>query len=154
MIRRPPRATRPDTLFPYTTLFRSAVLRPRQPGRVAGLRRRHHVAVAILRQARLIILAILHQRKRVRLPRLTDHRGIIDRPVVRLRNTHLIGVPGLEKAEDIGAIPALQNRGEIVVAHLADLGIMIAAVALPDPGAISFAVLRDARIGLDRKSAW
>src|SRR3546814_16126851 len=108
MIRRPPRSTRTDTLVPYTTLFRSAlcaglldlqgrsaallnlkigqaiaVLRPRQPVRVAGLRRRHHVAVAILRQARLIILAILHQRKRVRLPRLTDHRGIIDRPAVR-----------------------------------------------------------------------
>src|SRR3546814_6229760 len=28
MIRRPPRSTRTDTLFPYTTLFRSAVRRP------------------------------------------------------------------------------------------------------------------------------
>src|SRR3546814_5754252 len=28
MIRRPPRSTRTDTLFPYTTLFRSAALRP------------------------------------------------------------------------------------------------------------------------------
>src|SRR3546814_9630690 len=28
MIRRPPRSTRTDTLFPYTTLFRSSVLRP------------------------------------------------------------------------------------------------------------------------------
>src|SRR3546814_6081988 len=28
MIRRPPRSTRTDTLFPYTTLFRSVVLRP------------------------------------------------------------------------------------------------------------------------------
>src|SRR3546814_14080560 len=27
MIRRPPRSTRTDTLFPYTTLFRSAVLK-------------------------------------------------------------------------------------------------------------------------------
>src|SRR3546814_1612216 len=27
MIRRPPRSTRTDTLFPYTTLFRSATLR-------------------------------------------------------------------------------------------------------------------------------
>src|SRR3546814_4379551 len=27
MIRRPPRSTRTDTLFPYTTLFRSVVLR-------------------------------------------------------------------------------------------------------------------------------
>src|SRR3546814_11836951 len=26
MIRRPPRSTRPDTLFPYTTLFRSRLL--------------------------------------------------------------------------------------------------------------------------------
>src|SRR3546814_13949725 len=28
MIRRPPRSTRTDTLFPYTTLFRSAAARP------------------------------------------------------------------------------------------------------------------------------
>src|SRR3546814_4509623 len=34
MIRRPPRSTRTDTLFPYTTLFRSEVGRP-QPGRAA-----------------------------------------------------------------------------------------------------------------------
>src|SRR3546814_6085622 len=33
MIRRPPRSTRTDTLFPYTTLFRSAV---RISGGVAG----------------------------------------------------------------------------------------------------------------------
>src|SRR3546814_5729459 len=31
MIRRPPRSTRTDTLFPYTTLFRSA-FRRRRPG--------------------------------------------------------------------------------------------------------------------------
>src|SRR3546814_7314959 len=30
MIRRPPRSTRTDTLFPYTTLFRSALLLPGQ----------------------------------------------------------------------------------------------------------------------------
>src|SRR3546814_17829371 len=29
MIRRPPRSTRTDTLFPYTTLFRSLAIRPR-----------------------------------------------------------------------------------------------------------------------------
>src|SRR3546814_11749658 len=38
MIRRPPRSTRTDTLFPYTTLFRSFHLVP------AELRRRRHVA--------------------------------------------------------------------------------------------------------------
>src|SRR3546814_18418140 len=31
MIRRPPRSTRTDTLFPYTTLFRSRDLDPVQP---------------------------------------------------------------------------------------------------------------------------
>src|SRR3546814_6359173 len=33
MIRRPPRSTRTDTLFPYTTLFRSLVHAVRQPAR-------------------------------------------------------------------------------------------------------------------------
>src|SRR3546814_3055484 len=32
MIRRPPRSTRTDTLFPYTTLFRSARRQDQQPG--------------------------------------------------------------------------------------------------------------------------
>src|SRR3546814_10617454 len=32
MIRRPPRSTRTDTLFPYTTLFRSAHQAPRERG--------------------------------------------------------------------------------------------------------------------------
>src|SRR3546814_4728438 len=36
MIRRPPRSTRTDTLFPYTTLFRSLRPRPVRPGDPAG----------------------------------------------------------------------------------------------------------------------
>src|SRR3546814_4717042 len=36
MIRRPPRSTRTDTLFPYTTLFRSVGVQRRE-GEVAGL---------------------------------------------------------------------------------------------------------------------
>src|SRR3546814_15565976 len=40
MIRRPPRSTRTDTLFPYTTLFRSQMLR------------RHHVIGAAIGLAR------------------------------------------------------------------------------------------------------
>src|SRR3546814_16869313 len=35
MIRRPPRSTRTDTLFPYTTLFRSAGKPVRHPARLA-----------------------------------------------------------------------------------------------------------------------
>src|SRR3546814_15397916 len=44
MIRRPPRSTRTDTLFPYTTLFRSAARRARQG--VVYRRRRQGVAEA------------------------------------------------------------------------------------------------------------
>src|SRR3546814_15845839 len=36
MIRRPPRSTRTDTLFPYTTLFRSKVLSEENVERIAG----------------------------------------------------------------------------------------------------------------------
>src|SRR3546814_8523681 len=40
MIRRPPRSTRTDTLFPYTTLFRSPLKRPRPSRAVTRHRRR------------------------------------------------------------------------------------------------------------------
>src|SRR3546814_15509585 len=37
MVRRPPRSTRPDTLFPYTTLFRSLLaIEPLVGGQAAG----------------------------------------------------------------------------------------------------------------------
>src|SRR3546814_5162977 len=46
MIRRPPRSTRTDTLFPYTTLFRSDPRRRLHPPhrRIGARRRRHHDA--------------------------------------------------------------------------------------------------------------
>src|SRR3546814_9889483 len=41
MIRRPPRSTRTDTLFPYTTLFRSCLRHPEAlPARLTKARRR------------------------------------------------------------------------------------------------------------------
>src|SRR3546814_18375114 len=56
MIRRPPRSTRTDTLFPYTTLFRShavAIVAAEPPVIVAGEPDRAHrarfVAVGVLR---------------------------------------------------------------------------------------------------------
>src|SRR3546814_12307556 len=53
MIRRPPRSTRTDTLFPYTTLFRSLQAGARCPGGgafrddSAGAQRRHSCADAV-----------------------------------------------------------------------------------------------------------
>src|SRR3546814_16968261 len=41
MIRRPPRSTRTDTLFPYTTLFRSLVYQESVPGEEALCREAH-----------------------------------------------------------------------------------------------------------------
>src|SRR3546814_5205587 len=49
MIRRPPRSTRTDTLFPYTTLFRSLRAAPRQAQDLAA-----DCAVASLQLARLV----------------------------------------------------------------------------------------------------
>src|SRR3546814_9923124 len=57
MLRRPPRSTRTDTLFPYTTLFRSrsyrrldrsllAADRPARPGRLRPEPRRRHRGTA------------------------------------------------------------------------------------------------------------
>src|SRR3546814_15229327 len=39
MIRRPPRSTRTDTLFPYTTLFRSPAATSAEPGREVAAQR-------------------------------------------------------------------------------------------------------------------
>src|SRR3546814_18434482 len=39
MIRRPPRSTRTDTLFPYTTLFRSATIAPHETRYLRPFRR-------------------------------------------------------------------------------------------------------------------
>src|SRR3546814_10325934 len=48
MIRRPPRSTRTDTLFPYTTLFRSLrrgiIDRPDEPRRLGETRPHRHIA--------------------------------------------------------------------------------------------------------------
>src|SRR3546814_7573243 len=46
MVRRPPRSTRTDTLFPYTTLFRSTGARAGIYGSI-GRRRRHGPRIAL-----------------------------------------------------------------------------------------------------------
>src|SRR3546814_4253199 len=48
MIRRPPRSTRTDTLFPYTTLFRSRRSRPVARGSHPGLGRRPRACIRTL----------------------------------------------------------------------------------------------------------
>src|SRR3546814_205181 len=70
MIRRPPRSTRTDTLFPYTTLFRS-VVRLRRLAAARDRERLGHLAQT-LTHARLADLIIgAHQLQRLAL----DHRN-------------------------------------------------------------------------------
>src|SRR3546814_11072536 len=50
MIRRPPRATRTDTLFPYTTLFRSHAVTSAEPASLSVARGKLAQAVAAYRK--------------------------------------------------------------------------------------------------------
>src|SRR3546814_3021503 len=54
MIRRPPRSTRTDTLFPYTTLFRSLVTRKISPIALVGETMTEAMAVLVRGQSGLL----------------------------------------------------------------------------------------------------
>src|SRR3546814_2693589 len=77
MIRRPPRSTRTDTLFPYTTLFRSpdAVLRRPRAGQPAGI----HPALGPARRPVVLRRQMPHHPRRDQVER----RGFPLRPEVR-----------------------------------------------------------------------
>src|SRR3546814_167885 len=77
MIRRPPRSTRTDTLFPYTTLFRTADVRhalEQRPGRVAD----EVKAAEPLRQRLGRALAHVLDAQRVQEPRQRGLAAAID----------------------------------------------------------------------------
>src|SRR3546814_20760232 len=57
MIRRPPRSTRTDTLFPYTTLFRSRVVLGWVGGQFAGFVLQHDRNAVADREGQLVCLA-------------------------------------------------------------------------------------------------
>src|SRR3546814_7508969 len=76
MIRRPPRSTRTDTLFPYTTLFRSVEVRNGSTGVVLGADQRidstAHALSAIAASDPNIELAWRHRRL------IVQHRPLAD----------------------------------------------------------------------------
>src|SRR3546814_4261244 len=92
MIRRPPRSTRTDTLFPYTTLFRShhlqhrpagrgeravdrlAGLRDREGGRVQDHRRRSEEHTSELQSLMRISYAVFCLKKKNEVKNHTDHQ--------------------------------------------------------------------------------
>src|SRR3712207_7405762 len=82
MIRRPPRST----LFPYTTLFRSAV--ERGDGRPERLRERHG-RTAVQEAVRLTVPLHRHRRDHPLRRRLDEHDAeLLDRKSTRLNSSH------------------------------------------------------------------
>src|SRR3546814_17024327 len=88
MIRRPPRSTRTDTLFPYTTLFRSG-----------------HGAVGLDRQAELVIIELLPDAGIVDLVGDLAHRRIerVDRDQADRRVGRAVGGGGQIGTAGVGA---------------------------------------------------
>src|SRR3546814_8660312 len=117
MIRRPPRSTRTDTLFPYTTLFRSVVRadRPRKdqlrpagpvafgrldrpaglhvdtarPGHVDEVLRRNQFAVAAIDDVEETVLRCLHDHlARFAVDVQVGEDQALDRKSTRLNSSH------------------------------------------------------------------
>src|SRR3546814_20669577 len=89
MIRRPPRSTRTDTLFPYTTLFRSRVL---LPGWLAVAVPRLGYPAAV---GRRLVVAVREGRLLRQLLRLVPRHV----PALPLRPDHAAGLEGVHSAE-------------------------------------------------------
>src|SRR3546814_6102422 len=75
MIRRPPRSTRTDTLFPYTTLFRSAV----------------HAGVDAEVAEAALVLQLGHPRQ--------QHTGVGDQVTARLDPQLVLRIDGLDRVQ-------------------------------------------------------
>src|SRR3546814_8421077 len=104
MIRRPPRSTRTDTLFPYTTLFRSLSDRERElVGPPDAARRRQFETIGTDRERRDIVAAVRAHRDTARQAGVDIDRGDLrhaDRKSTRLNsvtNAHLVCRLLLEK---------------------------------------------------------
>src|SRR3546814_1091619 len=107
MIRRPPRSTRTDTLFPYTTLFRS-ILAGRRPGAVDALAAAHGVAdKCLVRVAGRPMIAHVLESAAVsgagKIFVSTHHRALaddLDDPIVAALGERLVVVPAADNLTD------------------------------------------------------
>src|SRR3546814_18990049 len=125
MCRRPPRSTRPDTLFPYTTRFRSGrFLHHPHPGRGGGADRHETAGDALYapsgRGGRLMWLEARHQRIQAlidRLDRVTTDQVIeelgVSRETVR-RDSLELEAQGLRRRVQGGAeTGSASGRGRV-----------------------------------------
>src|SRR3546814_19653816 len=112
MIRRPPRSTRTDTLFPYTTLFRSEVWRLR-PVHVPAA-----ADVSAVLQSQSQGSAVVRSRHRARLDDSAPSaavrlQGIADRCRDRTRRGHSHGVER-RRLREIGRASCRERRCQYV----------------------------------------
>src|SRR3546814_17581019 len=112
MIRRPPRSTRTDTLFPYTTLFRSK-LRQLGPGRQDRARqragdRRPRLAIGRAGRKEEIVAVVIEDH---RLCRRAARRVEAPRPVARQGEADA-GKLDWQVAGDEILVPAGRRRSE------------------------------------------
>src|SRR3546814_9663596 len=92
MIRRPPRSTRTDTLFPYTTLFRSILIEEWQHHVLAELRR--GIAIPFERAARAAFAVDLAVAPRTHDQEIIPHLALrLQRFPTRDRAVHVLLVP-------------------------------------------------------------
>src|SRR3546814_392339 len=105
MVRRPPRSTRTDTLFPYTTLFRSAAnvgqagRQSRNDGKLVGIEEEDSTAGMVDGEAELLI----GQTRICRVKNCADARNGIEKLEVAVR------VPG-EGTEGVARLRAHGNQ--------------------------------------------
>src|SRR3546814_9252734 len=129
MIRRPPRSTRTDTLFPYTTLFRSPALRALRRLRAAAALRAGRPA-GVQRRAALPARARTRPRpagtgrtvRRCRLPRDLRPRGPGRGRRARFQAAAGIVLPPALRSRGLAharlALLAVAGAGEIGRAHV------------------------------------
>src|SRR3546814_20374021 len=126
MIRRPTRSTRTDTLFPYTTLFRSLVARfighREEPGRNRTLSKMHEHVSADRRHGGLEVQLViagcvrgLRQTRKI----IADPRTVAvgrDPPGAPYRNSTDVDRPGQDRQSAVRALPsALEGKSASLI---------------------------------------
>src|SRR3546814_2960012 len=109
MIRRPPRSTRTDTLFPYTTLFRSQLQQPSPDHRVfqpVAAVEIPGVAGAARAAARLVVGHVRPGPRIVGLLRFPGDQPVLD---VDLPTARSSAVGAVRRADTLIVLPALPS---------------------------------------------
>src|SRR3546814_17445894 len=93
MIRRPPRSTRTDTLFPYTTLFRSRHARHDLGSNIVhGLKTRSTETMDLLTRDRLRIFGVDNGATGKNAPLLAHGLGTTDNDIVKQTGVQVIAI--------------------------------------------------------------